>query len=327
MTEKRADMMPLWTDAYLADTQDLDAIQHGMYFLLLMRAWRSGEARLKNDERALSNIAKVSLAQWRKHSPAVMQYWTLEGDHWTQKRLQKQWREHADFKRAQSERGKTSAQERKNSQKWIAKKVNENNETDPTNAVAVAVADLDTSKSKPNSSSFKSVCQSEQTMTTTDLSFENLWDSFQHGDGPRSSQVNALTEWARLSPDDQRLALSRARDPSSNPRGLFCWTWLAERHFAQPAKPDAPAKPDRPDDPAHARIYDYFDSVEALAIWSCWLSPEHVTLDGSTVHPVSGTLRAILPHNHSLRTALTELGLTLGPVKPKTANQSEREAA
>lgn len=137
----RSDMMPLWTDAYLADTQDLDAIQHGMYFLLIMRAWRSGEARLRDDERALSNIARVSLAQWRKHSPAIMEYWTLKDGYWTQKRLVELWKTRTNFIDEQRARGNNSARNAKNFQKCIVKKPNENKETGTTNAVAVAVAD------------------------------------------------------------------------------------------------------------------------------------------------------------------------------------------
>ena len=132
----RDDMMPLWTDAYLADTQDLSALQDGMYFQLMMRAWRSGEARLKDDERTLARIAKVSLAQWRKHSPAIMKNWELVNGYWVQKRLAQEWADRLEYKRQQSERGKKSAAKRQKSRKRFAKKPNENNKRTPTIAEA-----------------------------------------------------------------------------------------------------------------------------------------------------------------------------------------------
>ena len=108
--------------------------------MLLIRAWRSGEARLSDNERALANIAKVSLAQWRKHSPAVMAYWRLKDGFWTQKRLTEVWEAHAGFKEKQKQRAKNSQANRQKNEKCFAKKPNENNETTPANAVAVAEA-------------------------------------------------------------------------------------------------------------------------------------------------------------------------------------------
>lgn len=41
--------LPLWTDAYLADTTDLTAEQHGVYLILLMLAWRRSDCALPDD--------------------------------------------------------------------------------------------------------------------------------------------------------------------------------------------------------------------------------------------------------------------------------------
>lgn len=318
MTDKRSDMMPLWTDAYLADTTDLDAIQHGMYFLLMMRAWRSGEARLKDDERTLSNIAKVSLAQWRKHSPAVMAYWTLKDGYWTQKRIEKEWSERLEFRKSQSERGKKSAQSRKNSQKQSAEKGNENNETDPTKADAEAVAVVKR-KSLPLKLNQRSVSQSER-VTTDDEDFERFWKVFPHAQA--SSQRMALDAWQNLTDDDCVLALEAAEALSHPPRDMFGWTWLAERHFAfSPTDKKTAISAERPSDPVAAEVFDAFEKANDLGYWRAWIAPDRVTYRGRVLHPPSPFFAKKIQQKSAQ--ALAALDVTIGAIEALT----ERNAA
>ena len=58
--------LPLWTDAYLADTTHLSTIEHGAYLLLLMTAWRTKECCLPDDDKLLSRYARLTAAQWRR---------------------------------------------------------------------------------------------------------------------------------------------------------------------------------------------------------------------------------------------------------------------
>ena len=46
--------LPLWTDAYLADTTHLTDAEHGVYFQLVVHAWRSPDCRLPNDAKWLA---------------------------------------------------------------------------------------------------------------------------------------------------------------------------------------------------------------------------------------------------------------------------------
>lgn len=79
--------LPLFTDAYLADTRHLSAQEHGAYLLLLMMAWRSPECRLPNDDETLARWASVDVRTWKRIKPKVMAFWTLAEDQWSQARL------------------------------------------------------------------------------------------------------------------------------------------------------------------------------------------------------------------------------------------------
>ncbi|MBK1638947.1 hypothetical protein CKO24_07765 [Rhodothalassium salexigens DSM 2132] len=93
--------MPLWTDAYLADTQDLSAEEHGVYLLLLMTAWRSEHCALPDDDVRLARMARVGTKKWAKLRAAVLdRFFTLGDQGWTQKRLLAE-RERIDTLRAQ----------------------------------------------------------------------------------------------------------------------------------------------------------------------------------------------------------------------------------
>jgi len=109
--------MPLWTDAYLADTTDLSAEEHGVYLLLLMAAWRTPGCALPDDDNRLARMARVGLKKWRKLRPVMERFFTVEDGLWTQKRLLRE-REWVENDRAQKRKaGKASAQKRQQESK------------------------------------------------------------------------------------------------------------------------------------------------------------------------------------------------------------------
>lgn len=79
--------LPLWTDAYLADTTHLTATEHGAYLLLLMAMWRSPGCRLANDPELLARYAKVTRGQWGRMSETIMKFFTASDGYITQGRL------------------------------------------------------------------------------------------------------------------------------------------------------------------------------------------------------------------------------------------------
>jgi len=104
--------MPLWTDAYLADTTDLSAEEHGVYLLLLMAAWRSPDCSLPNDDIRLSRMARIGVKKWQKMRPVMQRFFTVSDNGWTQKRLLAE-RSRVETSRSQaSQAGKASALKR-----------------------------------------------------------------------------------------------------------------------------------------------------------------------------------------------------------------------
>jgi uncharacterized protein YdaU (DUF1376 family) len=79
--------LPLFTDAFIADTMHLNATETGAYLMLLMVAWRSPDCRLPDDDSKLCRWARVDPRQWHRVRPKIMEYWNLSDGYWTQKRL------------------------------------------------------------------------------------------------------------------------------------------------------------------------------------------------------------------------------------------------
>ena len=79
--------LPLWTDAYLADTQHLTNEEHGVYLRLLMVAWRSPDCSLPNDDKRLRTIVSMSADEWASIRDEIMGFFTVDGDQIYQKRL------------------------------------------------------------------------------------------------------------------------------------------------------------------------------------------------------------------------------------------------
>ena len=72
--------LPLFTDAYLADTRHLTTIQHGAYLLMLMTAWRSGGCCLLDDDNYLARITGMDKRTWLANKAILMSFWHLNDD-------------------------------------------------------------------------------------------------------------------------------------------------------------------------------------------------------------------------------------------------------
>lgn len=105
--------MPLFTDAYLADTRHLTTIQHGAYLLLLMVAWRTRDGTLPNDDAVLARYAGLTRAQWGRMKPTLMAFFELENGQLVQKRLRDEYAFVRQKRESAAANGRASALKRK----------------------------------------------------------------------------------------------------------------------------------------------------------------------------------------------------------------------
>lgn len=87
---KKPAAIPLFADAYLADTMHLTTEEHGAYMLLLMAAWRQDDCSLPNDDKKLSRIVGMTPRRWKAIRATMMEFWTVENDRIYQQRLRKE---------------------------------------------------------------------------------------------------------------------------------------------------------------------------------------------------------------------------------------------
>lgn len=87
---RSAPAIPLFGDAYIADTRHLSLEEHGAYLNLLMIAWRTEDCALPDDDVRLARMLGVTAKKWNALKPVVMAFWTLGATGWTQHRLTKE---------------------------------------------------------------------------------------------------------------------------------------------------------------------------------------------------------------------------------------------
>lgn len=83
-------ILPLKTDALLADTTHMTAEEFGAYCRILFVMWRH-EAKIPHDAGELAQIAGVSKARWEKIAERVLRPMTIVGGVISQKRLTATW--------------------------------------------------------------------------------------------------------------------------------------------------------------------------------------------------------------------------------------------
>lgn len=98
--------MPLWTDAYLADTTHLTTIEHGAYFLILMAMWRAPAQKLADDDVQLAKFTKLTRAQWARIRPSLAALCVIENGFWTSSKLVKEFNAVRQHSESQSDKAR-----------------------------------------------------------------------------------------------------------------------------------------------------------------------------------------------------------------------------
>lgn len=155
--------LPLWTDAYLADTKHLTTEEHGAYFLLLIQAWRSPGCSLPDDDALLARHAGMSISRWAAKKPTVMAFWKLDRRRkvWVQKRLGKEREKAADKKRKARDSAAT---------RW------KHTETDDANAMRTQCSPepSPTQQEKPRGFSKRAVARKKSAIEELKEAFESV---------------------------------------------------------------------------------------------------------------------------------------------------------
>ena len=89
----KAPAMPMYWDAYLADTTHLTTEEHGAYMLLLAAMWRRNGV-VPDDDKDNARILGLTPAKWRKIKARFMvtiSGFVVENDTITQEKLRKTW--------------------------------------------------------------------------------------------------------------------------------------------------------------------------------------------------------------------------------------------
>lgn len=99
--------LPLWTDAWVADTHHLSPAARGAYLDLLVLMWRTPHCRVPNDNGWLQQHLHMSKDEVRDVlRPVIEEFCSCDGNYVTQKRLQKEFVKTYEYKKRMSDLGK-----------------------------------------------------------------------------------------------------------------------------------------------------------------------------------------------------------------------------
>lgn len=78
-----APAMPVFCDAYLADTMHLSLDEHGAYVKILMVTWRNNGIPLKDDPKRIARVLGISVSRWvTKLRPVIIGFFDVTDGNW-----------------------------------------------------------------------------------------------------------------------------------------------------------------------------------------------------------------------------------------------------
>lgn len=194
--------LPLFTDAYLADTRHLSAEQHGAYLLLLMEAWRRPTCSLPDDDEMLARLACMNTERWAFNRDIVMAFWTFDGrrKEWSQLRLTDE-REYVRVK-SLSQRDK-AAKRWKTKEKGDAAAMPEGMPNGcPLPTPTIADTNVSTLSEIPASPALKK----RNGKNAYTPGYDAFWKAYPSTEG--QSKLDGFKAWQKLSPEQQAQAMA-----------------------------------------------------------------------------------------------------------------------
>jgi len=249
--------LPLFTDAYMADTRHLNAAQHGAFLLLLMTAWRMPDCCLPDDDEKLSRWAAMDIRTWRNNKAVVMEFWQLSATQkWSQGRLLDERKRVEDKRDKNVAAGKASALKRHNTR---STPVQPNGNQNPTIPNPIPIKDKRHSARED---------------------FETFWKAFpKKRAGSREKAWGAWQQAINRAGADEILKgvgnYAASREVAQGfAKGAAAWLnddrWTSDYSTINQGKPNAnsspkPTKSERFDAAADAGIAEILASVESAA--------------------------------------------------------------
>lgn len=113
--------LPLWTDAWVADTQHLTRLERGTYLDLLVLMWRSPNCEVPDDPKWLARKLKLSDDEFANDlKPLIKEFCQRNAGLLSQKRLKREWGRIQQSSARQSKRAKSRWDKEKDSSRGNA---------------------------------------------------------------------------------------------------------------------------------------------------------------------------------------------------------------
>lgn len=87
----QAPVLPMFVDAMIGDTLQLDAEEFGAYHLILYATWRANGQPLADDDEKMARLCRMPVARWKKVRKGLEPFFDLSGGTWRQGRLEREW--------------------------------------------------------------------------------------------------------------------------------------------------------------------------------------------------------------------------------------------
>jgi uncharacterized protein YdaU (DUF1376 family) len=242
----KAPAMPMYWDAYLADTTHLTTEEHGAYMLLLAAMWRR-DGQVPDDDRDNARILGLTPAKWRKikaRFSSTISGFLIEGGTITQEKLRKTWentQEKIDKNRANGAKGGRAA----------ASNNNDLGQANAANSVKpkATIPDPDPEPIREGTNVPLAIVHSKP--KPDDADFAEFWDRYPRKVGKDAARKAFAKAMKAARPDDVMFGLSQqipslqSKDPQFIPHAA---SWLNQGRWT-----DEPEQPTPSNSPQHSR--------------------------------------------------------------------------
>lgn len=245
--------MPLFTDAYLADTRHLTVDEHGAYLLLLMCAWRSPGCALPNDEKKLARMVGVTGRKWKTIWTGIRDLFVIEGEQIFQAKLLESYENLQTKRKANKQNGakggrskslKTKRRDLANATNSLERNDSENLAYQNHNHIVdnSTVSNTESNSEKESPTSLLSLCP-ENTRDVEELEFEKFWKVYSRKNDKKQTARKSWQKAIKTAPPAKIISAARAYIASLEPKkrhGPFqamASTWLNQGCYMDDYEP------------------------------------------------------------------------------------------